>query len=149
MTFIFWTVWKDPKNVIEHILGPWLTSVFWLFSKKKKSSSCDIDAWNSVNRILGQEKTSTSAGRQLQLMTSHPASCFLNVQWPVETIFCYLKISLQPCRWWCIKFATDKWPLQLTKVHFITISSWFFANYFDIFRKTEVQTVILMNRSES
>ena len=77
MTFIFWTVWKDPKNVIEHILGPWLTSVFWLFSKKKKSSSCDIDAWNSVNRILGQEKTSTSAGRQLQLMTSHPPSCFL------------------------------------------------------------------------
>ena len=46
-------------------------------------------------------------------------------------------------RGWCIKFATHKWPLQLTKVHFMTISSRFFANYFDIFHKTEVQTVIL------
>ena len=55
------------------------------FFLRKKSSSCDIDAWNSVNRILGQEKTSTSAGRQLQLMTSHPPSCSLYGQWPVKT----------------------------------------------------------------
>ena len=44
---------------------------------------------------------------------------------------------------WCIKFATHKWPLQLIKVHLMTISSRFFANYFDIFHKTEIQTVIL------
>ena len=46
-------------------------------------------------------------------------------------------------RGWCIKFATHKWPLQLTKVHFMTIFSRFFANYSDIFHKIEVQTVIL------
>ena len=51
--------------------------------------------------------------------------------------------SLMIPRGWCIKFATHKWPLQLTKVHFMTISSRFFAYYFDIFHKTEVQTVIL------
>ena len=62
-----------------------------------------------------------------------------NLFWELEIPL----LILGRCRGWCIKFATHKWPLQLTKVHFMTISSRFFANYFDIFHKTEVQTVIL------
>ena len=74
---LFFQQCEKIQRMLSNILGPWLTSVFWLFSREKKSSSCDIDAWNSVNRILGQKKTRASAGRQLQLMTSHPPPCFL------------------------------------------------------------------------
>ena len=37
----------------------------------------------------------------------------------------------------------DASNLRLTKVRFPTLSSHFFANYINIFHKTEVQTVIL------
>ena len=45
--------------------------------------------------------------------------------WERPTYFTMEGIVSICYRGWCIKFATHKWPLQLTKVHFMTISSRF------------------------
>ena len=64
------------------------------------------------------------------------------------------QLNIEFSKIWPEEFWSEKklkWPniegdasnLQLTKVHFPTLSSHFFTNYMNIFPKTEVQTIIL------